>query len=71
MELYKCDPEKNTGCKGRFGEYCRAPGFCFLTSERECAVTDENGTAVKIGDIVDGLKWVPVEDADLLASGGG
>lgn len=46
MTLYKCDPIKNTVCRGRLGEYCMNPDFCFSTLQREYAEETADGQPV-------------------------
>ena len=46
--LYKCDPEKNTGCKKTHCKYdpCVVNGECDSTSEEQYAVCDDKGNPI-------------------------
>lgn len=46
--LYVCDPNKNKWCS-KWGCF-KNGGECSLTRYKECAMTDENGNAIKEGE---------------------
>ena len=49
--LYKCDPEKNTGCSKTHCKYYLKYGECEGTSKEEYAVLDDKGKPIVILDI--------------------